>query len=79
MFFKCKCLECDKPLKVLLDFRYVKEKKIELYALKDDGKDPKPTGYFLHLYFQTWPAIPDWRRGYFIMPSIRFDLKSRKR
>ncbi len=45
MFFKCKCLECEKPLKVIFDFRYIKEKKIELYAIEDDGKDPKPTGY----------------------------------
>ena len=45
MFNRCKCLECEKPLKVLFDFRYVEEKKMELYAIEDDGRDPKPTGY----------------------------------
>jgi hypothetical protein len=45
MFLKCRCLECETPLKVLFDFRYAEEKKIELYAIEDDGKDPIPTGY----------------------------------
>ena len=45
MFIKCKCLECETPLKVIFDFRYVKEKKIELYVIEDDGKNPAPTGY----------------------------------
>jgi hypothetical protein len=38
-------LECEKPLNVLFDFRYVRDEKIELYAIEDDGKDPRPTGY----------------------------------
>ncbi len=45
MYNRCKCIECEKPLRVLFDFRYIKEKKMELYAIEDDGKDPKPTGY----------------------------------
>ena len=45
MYNRCKCIECEKQLSVLFDFRYVKEKKMELYAIEDDGKDPKPTGY----------------------------------
>ena len=45
MLFKSKCIGCGKPIKVLFDFRYVQEKKIELYAIEDDGADPKPTGY----------------------------------
>jgi hypothetical protein len=38
-------LECRGPIKVLFDFRYVRGEKIELYAIEDDGNDPKPTGY----------------------------------
>ena len=45
MFTKCKCLECEKPLNVIFDFRYVQEEKIELYAIEDDGRDPKPSGF----------------------------------
>jgi len=45
MFHKCRCLACEKPLNVLFDFRYVRDEKIELYAIEDDGKDPRPTGY----------------------------------
>ena len=45
MFLRCKCLECAKPINVLFDFRYVRGEKIELYAIEDDGNDPKPTGY----------------------------------
>lgn len=45
MILKCKCLECQRPLRVLFDFRYVKERMIELYAIEDDDKNPRPTGY----------------------------------
>jgi hypothetical protein len=45
MVHRCNCLECNKPLNVLFDFRYVRAKKIELYAIEDDGKAPRPTGY----------------------------------
>jgi hypothetical protein len=45
MFTKCKCIECEKSLKVVFDFRYVEDKKLELYAIVDDGKNPRPTGY----------------------------------
>jgi hypothetical protein len=45
MLFNCKCLECNKYINVLFDFRYAKEKQIELYVIENDGNDPKPTGY----------------------------------
>ncbi len=45
MLFNCKCMECEKHIKVLFDFRYVRKNKIELYVIEDDGKYPKPTGY----------------------------------
>jgi hypothetical protein len=45
MMTRSKCIECGKPLKVLFDYRYVKERKMEVYAIEDDGKDPRPTGF----------------------------------
>ena len=45
MLYRCNCLECKKHVQVLFDFRYVKEEKMELYVIRDDGKDPRPTGY----------------------------------
>ena len=45
MRFNCKCVECEKHISVIFDFRYIGEGKIELYVIEDDGKYPAPTGY----------------------------------
>lgn len=45
MCFDCKCIECDKHIRRIFDYRYMRENKIELYVIEDDGKYPAPTGY----------------------------------